>query len=77
MIIKSRLYPFLVVDSQSGFREKRGVGDSLLFFTQKIEEWLVKGRKGCGIFFDISKTFDKVWHDGLMYKMRRLKVPLA
>ena len=22
------------------------------------------------IFFDISKTFDKVWHDGLLFKLQ-------
>ena len=25
--------------------------------------------KNCVIFFDISKAFDKVWHDGLLFKM--------
>ena len=23
------------------------------------------------VFLDISKTFDKVWHDGLMHKLKR------
>jgi hypothetical protein len=30
----------------------------------------------CCIFFDISKAFDKVWHNGLMYKLIKLKCPL-
>jgi retron-type reverse transcriptase len=25
--------------------------------------------KNCVIFFDISKAFDKVWHNGLLFKM--------
>ena len=24
-----------------------------------------------GVFLDISKVFDKVWHDGLLYRFKR------
>jgi len=79
-LIKTRLYKFIedskfLVKQQSGFRNNRGSADSLLFFTQKISESLNKGKKACGIFFDISKAFDKVWHNGLIYKLIKLNVP--
>ena len=32
-------------------------------------------KKVCGIYFDISKAFDKVCHAGLIYKLIYLKVP--
>ena len=44
--------------------------------TQKIQECLNRGIKVCGIFFDISKAFDKVWHSGLIYKLIYLGVPM-
>ena len=79
-VIKNRLNKFLedskiLVKQQSGFRNNKGTADNLLFFTQKISETLNKGKKACGIFFDISKAFDKVWHKGLIYKLIKMRVP--
>ncbi len=78
--MKSRMYKFcedsgIIVPQQSGFRNNRGAADNLVFFTQKISETINKDKKGCGIFFDISKAFDKVWHNGLIYKLIKLNVP--
>ena len=28
-----------------------------------------EGHEVSGIFFDISKVFDKVWHDGIIFKL--------
>ena len=80
-VVKNRLYRFLesknlIVKEQSGFRNKRGTADNLLFMSQKIRECILRERMVCGIYFDISKAFDKVWHDGLIYKMICLGVPL-
>ena len=41
----------------------------LLFMTQKIKESLSMGKNVCGINFDISKAFDKVWHRALVLKL--------
>ena len=27
-----------------------------------------------GVFLDLSKAFDKVWHDGPLYKLRRMRI---
>jgi hypothetical protein len=73
-VVRNRLYRFLesknlIINEQSGFRNNRGTADNLVFMTQKIQERLGKknGSKACGVFFDISKAFDKVWHAGLIY----------
>ena len=80
-VVKGRLYKFLegknlIVKEQSGFRNKRGTADNLISMTQKIKECLNRKKKALGIYFDISKAFDKVWHAGLLYKLVYLGVPL-
>ena len=80
-VIKNRLYSFLesnnlITNVQSGFRKHRGTSDNLMFMTQKLQENLNRGKKALGIFFDISKAFDKVWLAGLLYKLIYLKVPM-
>ena len=58
--------------NQSGFRKGDSCVSQLLFITHKI----LKGFDAnpsldtCGIFLDISKIFDRVWHDGLIFKLR-------
>ena len=82
-VVRNRLYRFLesnklIINEQSGFRNNRGTADNLVFMTQKIQERLGRknGSKACGVFFDISKAFDKVWHAGLIYKLVYLGVPI-
>jgi hypothetical protein len=53
-----------------GFRKLRRTTDNLLFLTQKVKEQFNRKKKVCTLFFDISKAFDKVWHAGLLYKLK-------
>ena len=34
-----------------------------------------KKENSLGIFFDVSSAFDKVWHNGLIYKCIKYKLP--
>jgi len=77
----NRLYKFLddnkiLIQEQSGFRRKRRTADNLYVLTQKIAESFNRDKKAVCIFFDICKAFDRVWHNGLIYKMASIKVPL-
>jgi hypothetical protein len=64
----------ILVKQQSGFRNEKRASDNLVFCTQKIGESINRGKRACGIFFDISKAFDKVWHNGLIYKLIKLGI---
>ncbi len=65
----------ILIDQQSGFRKQRQTTENVVFLTQKFLEGFNKNKKVCAIYFDISKAFDKVWHNGLIYKLVANKVP--
>lgn len=43
---------------------------------QKITESFNRKKNVCAIFFDIASAFDKAWHNGLIFKMSKLKIPI-
>ena len=60
----------LLTPNQSGFRPGDSTINQLLYRTHKIftafEDY---PRETRAVFLDISKAFDKVWHDGLIFKL--------
>ncbi len=63
------LNPFLSV-KQSGFRKADGAELQLLRLVQQWSEILDKSCYVGAVFFDLRKAFDKVWHDGLLAKLK-------
>ena len=41
----------------------------LLSITHGIYKSFDEGHEVRGVFLDISKAFDKVWHDGIIFKL--------
>jgi retron-type reverse transcriptase len=79
-VMLKRLNSFLnknniLIRNQSGFRAKRSTHDNLFFVAQKAYECYNRGWSMLSIFFDIEAAFDKVWHDGLIYKLSKIKIP--
>lgn len=65
----------LIPESQHGFREGRGTNTALTIITETIAQ-SVNRKQQCHIILrDVSKAFDKVWHNGLKYKILQLGLP--
>ena len=60
----------LLSDMQYGFRHSRSTGDLLSYVTDHISRVLDRQGETRSVALDISKAFDKVWHQGLLTKLR-------
>ena len=80
-IVFNRIYDFLLKEellnpNQSGFRPSDSCLNQLLAITHNIFEAfncnpLLEVRS---VSLDISKAFNKVWHEGLIYKLRSMGI---
>jgi hypothetical protein len=66
MVENNRLIP----NRQFGFRQMHSTIEQTRRFIERINE-AVENKQYCSVaFLDISQAFDKVWHTGLLYKLR-------
>ena len=73
-LIYNELFTFvtdnkLISPNQSGFRPEDLCVNQLLAITHEICKSFDDGLEVRGVFVDISKAFDKVWHEGLLLKL--------
>ena len=59
----------LISSSQSGFKPGDSCINQLLSITHDIYSSFDAGLEVRSIFLDIEKAFDKVWHDGIIFKL--------
>lgn len=76
-ILLKRLKPIieernLIPNHQFGFRECHSTLDQVHRITDVIEKSLENKEVCSAIFLDVAQAFDKVWHDGLKYKLNML-----
>jgi hypothetical protein len=65
----------LLPDHQFGFRQKHSAIEQVHRFTEIVRGILEK-QYSSAAFLDITQTFDKLWHPGLLFKIRKI-LPLA
>ena len=73
--VSKRLYNYLRSNeikacNQSGFTPGDSAVNQLISITNEFGKALDQGKEVRVIFCDISKAFDKVWHRGLICKLK-------
>ena len=59
----------LLAPNQSGFKPGDSCINQLLSITHEIYSSFDDGFEVRSVFLDISKAFDKVWHEGIIFKL--------
>ena len=60
----------LLSDFQYGFRSSRSTADLLIVVSDRIARAFNRSGATQAVALDISKAFDRVWHAGLLHKLR-------
>ena len=61
----------LISSNQSGFKPGDSCINQLLSITHEIYKSFDDGYEVRGVLLDISKALDKVWYNGLFYKLKQ------
>ena len=76
-IMYQSLYKYCVshglqINDNSWYKRNNSTVNQLLAITHIIYKSLDSGKDVCAIFLDVSKASDKVWYEGLIFKLRQL-----
>ena len=79
-IIKTKLTQYvetnnIINDEHAGFRAKKGTNDKLFQLTQIATQAKNRKQACASVYMDVEKTFDKVWHNGLLHTMDQHNIP--
>ena len=78
-VIYNKMFEFfteneLISHNQSGFKPGDSCISQLLCITHNIYQSLDDGLETRAVFLDISKAFDKVLHEGLLFKLKQNRI---
>ena len=61
----------VIAANQSSFRPGDFCINQLIVITQEIYQSFIASYEVRGVFLDIPKVFDKVWYEGLIFKLKQ------
>jgi hypothetical protein len=61
----------LITNQRFGFRQRQSTTEHTHSIVQRINKALENKQYCSAAFLDISQAFDKVWHTGLLHKLKR------
>lgn len=81
-VISKRLNQYLedsdlICRQQAGFGSQASTIDQLMRISTDTEFAFNKGFKAAVVFMDLTKAFDTLLHDGLIYKLYSLNLPTS
>ncbi len=60
----------IIPESQAGFRANRSTHDQLFKIGEGISDGFCDSKITLTAMYDVEKSYDKIWHNGLMLKMK-------
>ena len=78
-VVYNQLYDYLVSNNllnshNSGFRKKDSTINRLIALLHSVHTGLEDKESIILVLLDISKAFDKVWHPGLLFKLKQVGI---
>ena len=78
-LIYDNLYVYInennfITEKQSGYRRGDSTIKQLISITNAIHKTFDQGEELRAVFLDISRAFDRVWHEGLIFKLMQLGI---
>ena len=75
-VVYQEVYSFFKIHNlltwrNSGYKSSDSSINQLIYISHKIYESLEKGDDVCLVSLDATAAFDRVWHEGLLYKLKR------
>ena len=64
----------MLIEQNSSFKRNYSTVNQLLKIVHQIYQDINDGKDTCLVFLDISKAFDKVWNERLLFKIKCLGI---